>query len=350
MVQRTEDVMNEAEQQLLLAIAYLPGRVAALMGWPVDVAVDQEHLEAFSAYWFDSFREPWDQAYQSLADRALILADQGVFSLTPAGRSVLGELTRSKPLFWYEYNLFYARSQKSPAHSEFCRRAYGEDLQQHGLADITQLRLLLDELGLTATDHVLDAGCGSGRITAWLQQHSGAHFWGIDLSPEGISQARRLEHEGLRFSEDNLLSLSLPEHSFDVVIAVDTIYYVPDIDSLLAEFLKVLRPQGRLGIFCNNWIMPGQDSALLSADGSLLAQALKRAGLTYRALDISAQGKAHWKHKLQTLEDMQADFLAEGSQGLFAHRRDEALRYANWPEGHDSRYLYLAQAPDSRST
>lgn len=339
------EALTEGEQQLLLAVASLPGRHGALLRWPADTPADREHLQRFGEYWFGTYRVDWQAAYHSLTDRQLLTQEATSYRVTPEGMRVLQALTRQTPIYLYEYNLYYGRAQQSEAHQAFCRQVYGEDLQQHGLANISELSLLLNTLALTPEQRVLDAGCGSGRITDWLQRQSGAYFSGIDLSAQGIQEAQRLANPHLQFSVDNLLDLSLPAHHFDVVVAIDTIYYVPDLNQLISQFLRVLKPQGRMGIFCSNWTWLDEDKSSLSADQNPLAITLRQAGLSYQAFDLTDESKAHWRLKLETLEALKPAFLAEGNQALFEHRYDEAWRYANWPEDATSRYLYLVQTP-----
>ena len=44
------------------------------------------------------------------------------------------------------YNEFYLRAELSPAHARFCEQVYGQNLCQHGMADLPQLQLLVDLL------------------------------------------------------------------------------------------------------------------------------------------------------------------------------------------------------------
>jgi SAM-dependent methyltransferase len=105
------------------------------------------------------------------------------------------------------------------------------------------LALLPDVRGL----RVLDAGCGTGRYTAWLLDH-GARVVGIDASPSMLRYAR--ERTGGR-AEMRLADLSQPldflsDAAFDLVLSALVIHYVEDSDALFAEFHRVLRPEGLL--------------------------------------------------------------------------------------------------------
>lgn len=94
---------------------------------------------------------------------------------------------------------------------------------------------------------VLDAGCGAGRYAEWLLSE-GADVVGCDASQEMVEQARErlgnevsVHHadltEGLGFAADN---------SLDGIVCAGVLDYVEDWQQPLAEFTRVLRPDGFL--------------------------------------------------------------------------------------------------------
>jgi ubiquinone/menaquinone biosynthesis C-methylase UbiE len=102
-----------------------------------------------------------------------------------------------------------------------------------------------------AADHVLDVGCGSGRLTLAAQGWTGANgeAVGIDPSPEMIQIARRnAERSRLkaRFEVGVAESLPFPDGSFDVVLNRLMLHHLPgDLKQRgLAEMRRVLKPGG----------------------------------------------------------------------------------------------------------
>jgi SAM-dependent methyltransferase len=91
---------------------------------------------------------------------------------------------------------------------------------------------------------VVDVGCGTGRVTAWLSER-GVDVSGIDLSPQMIEQARRL-HPGLRFEVGSMLALDLPDGALGGVLAWYSTIHVPDelLPGVFAELRRVLVPGG----------------------------------------------------------------------------------------------------------
>ncbi|KAK1961645.1 methyltransferase domain-containing protein [Colletotrichum sublineola] len=111
---------------------------------------------------------------------------------------------------------------------------------------------LLDKLAVTPGERVLDVGCGPGNITAHIAElvaPGGGHVVGVDPSPERIALARTLKLPNLEFHVGSAEDLSrFAAASFDVVYVNSTFHWVQDQPAAAAEFARVLRPGGRLGI------------------------------------------------------------------------------------------------------
>jgi SAM-dependent methyltransferase len=106
-----------------------------------------------------------------------------------------------------------------------------------------------------ATDSViLDIGCGGGRTVQHLAQLApNGKVYGIDYSAASVAVARGTNTAGISSGQVDIRhgfvsSLPFDADSFDVVTAVETHYYWPDLESDLREIHRVLRPTGRIAI------------------------------------------------------------------------------------------------------
>jgi trans-aconitate 2-methyltransferase len=113
---------------------------------------------------------------------------------------------------------------------------------------------VVDRLPLRGDETVLDAGCGSGRVTELLLERlPNGRVVALDGSPSMIDQARvRLARFGDRveFVVADLgdpLPLSGP---LDAILSTATFHWVPDHDALFRNLAAVLRPGGRLVAQC----------------------------------------------------------------------------------------------------
>ncbi|MCU1640074.1 MAG: S-adenosyl-L-methionine-dependent methyltransferase [Nocardia sp.] len=120
-------------------------------------------------------------------------------------------------------------------------------------------RFLIDEAVQAAAarvgETVADIGFGGGVGISLLLEQVGptGNVVGIEISPDMLTRARsgfstQIAAGRLRVEEGSLTALPLDDASLDAAITVNTIYFVPELDQICAEFARVLRPQGKVVI------------------------------------------------------------------------------------------------------
>lgn len=250
------------------------------------------------------------------------------------------------------YESFYTAVARSEAHAAFCARVFGADLAQNGFADVAQLERLAVATGLAPGVHALDVGCGNGKIAAFLAERTGARLTGLDYSAEAIRQAQELAagSEGrLSFVVGDVNHLELPPATFDVVLAIDTIYFSDDYAATLRALSAALRPGGRIGLLYSYgwepWVPKGQFPAeRLPPEMTPLADALGACGLRFQTWNLTDEEYALAVRRRAVLEELHEQFAAEGNLFIYEQRMGDAegIRRAI-EEGLHARYLYLAE-------
>jgi len=123
------------------------------------------------------------------------------------------------------------------------------NLTHSGLTDWGLERVVI---GADAT--ILDVGCGGGRTLQKLAAHAPrGTVHGIDYSAASVAasrdtNAREIEAGRVQVQLGSVAALPFPERTFDLVTAVETHYYWPDLPADLREVLRVLRPGGTLAL------------------------------------------------------------------------------------------------------
>jgi trans-aconitate 2-methyltransferase len=111
-------------------------------------------------------------------------------------------------------------------------------------------REVLDRLELRGDERVLDAGCGTGRVTAaLLERLPHGEVVAVDGSPAMVQQAReRLgPRVDARVADLTELELSPP---VDAILSTATFHWIADHERLFERLHAVLRPGGRLVAQC----------------------------------------------------------------------------------------------------
>ena len=98
---------------------------------------------------------------------------------------------------------------------------------------------------LADVDDALDLGCGDGRLTKELRA---GRLTGADVSEVALARARgRLpERRFVHVAPDEPLPFA--DTAFDLVLCAETLEHVRDVQLLLSEARRVLRPGGTLAV------------------------------------------------------------------------------------------------------
>ncbi len=109
---------------------------------------------------------------------------------------------------------------------------------------------IFDRLELNGDEEILDAGCGSGRVTGLLiERLPGGRVVAVDGSPSMVKEVRqvlRRQDEAL-VADLTALALSRP---VDVVFSSAVFHWIADHDRLFRRLMLALKPGGRLAAQC----------------------------------------------------------------------------------------------------
>ena len=100
---------------------------------------------------------------------------------------------------------------------------------------------------------MLDIGCGGGAtLQRLLKRSKNGMVYGIDISEESVAKARVVNADTLNkqvfIRQGSAEKLPYKNESFDLVTAVETVYFWPNLPSRLQEVRRVLKPGGHFAI------------------------------------------------------------------------------------------------------
>jgi ubiquinone/menaquinone biosynthesis C-methylase UbiE len=133
-----------------------------------------------------------------------------------------------------------------------------------GMREITAA--LLDPVCPPTRDRsILDAGCGTGGMLAWLKRYAGnGRVAGVDVNPTAVDFCRRGGHTSA--AQASVTDLPFSDSTFDLVTSFDVLGELPaetSADRAIDEIQRVLKPKGIafVRVAAYEWIRSSHDLA-----------------------------------------------------------------------------------------
>jgi len=117
-------------------------------------------------------------------------------------------------------------------------------------SDVTDWGLQQISIGQSCT--ILDVGCGGGRTLSKLAERAQqGKVYGIDYSEESVAASKRTNARWIAMGRVEVLHCSVSQlpfsdEKFDLVTAVETHFWWPNLSTDMQEILRVLKPGGKL--------------------------------------------------------------------------------------------------------
>ena len=111
----------------------------------------------------------------------------------------------------------------------------------------------LDLIGIQNNWTMLDIGCGGGAtLKRLLKRSKHSQVYGIDISEESVAKARKVNVHLLGHQvfvcQGSAEKLPYEDRKFDLVTAVETVYFWPNLPDCLQEVRRVLKFGGKFAI------------------------------------------------------------------------------------------------------
>jgi ubiquinone/menaquinone biosynthesis C-methylase UbiE len=109
---------------------------------------------------------------------------------------------------------------------------------------------------------ILDVGCGGGKTVSRLAKRAPlGKVFGIDYSADMVEYSRKVNKKliaenRVEIVEASVEKTSFPDNFFDLVTAVETYYFWPNLFDALREIRRVLKPNGKL-LMVNEMVKDG---------------------------------------------------------------------------------------------
>jgi ubiquinone/menaquinone biosynthesis C-methylase UbiE len=260
------------------------------------------------------------------------------------------------------YDTNYGSFQEE-LYSRIRRDAFGDDIGQSSWLTAEEQDSFLPLLKLCPGKKLLDVACGAGGPVLRIATKTGCSVLGIDVHPDAISAAsslaaeRRMAEVSEFYVEDATRSLSFPDSSFDAITCIDSINHLPDRRSVVSEWVRVLKPAGRL-LFTDPTVVTGpltnEEIAIRTYAGFYLLttpayneEVLRQCGLRKLAIEDVTQTMAESARRRKAARATYEPELraTEGDRAYEAQQNFLAMVAKLAQERRLSRFVFAAEKP-----
>lgn len=100
---------------------------------------------------------------------------------------------------------------------------------------------------------ILDAACGEGYGSFFLNKWGAKEVFGLDIDEETIKKADKIfGSSNVKFQCHDVEKLPFPDYYFDIIVSFETLEHIENPDSFLEEIRRVLKPGGMIFLSCPN--------------------------------------------------------------------------------------------------
>jgi arsenite methyltransferase len=121
---------------------------------------------------------------------------------------------------------------------------------------VSQRAATLERLGLSEGESILDVGSGPGFLAESIADSVGSsgRVVGVDISHDLVARStRRNGRSWLSFRTADATALDEPDVAYDAVVCTQVAEYIADVDTVISEVGRVLKPGGRFVFVATDW-------------------------------------------------------------------------------------------------
>jgi len=182
-------------------------------------------------------------------------------------------------------------------------------------------RELVELCHIRSGAYVLDVGCGVGATPCYLARELGCRVVGVDLLSKMIEQSReRAKWEGVdrlvEFVVADARDLGFADGLFDAVITESLNAFFEDKQRAMAEYVRVTKPGGYVGVTEMTWLRPPPPEAAAYYKRVVYADAMQAGG--WRALleDVGLKCVVGRAHRVDMALEARGRFERYGCRGI----------------------------------
>ena len=255
-----------------------------------------------------------DDCVSRLLKEKLVKTEENYLVLTEAGCQAGGSAHVR-----YYFTEGIKASEKSHADRQFKEQGTGI-VKCDSMIDVEQLDFIIEALA-DCQGSICDLGCGTGELTAYIQENVGAKVMGLDNSADMINIAREA-HPCMNWIVDEIEAYH-DDTEMGAFVLIDSIYFVEEKEAVLRRLYEKLKCGGKIVLTYSVYTEERQEIDHLAPHNNSIGKILKSLSITASVKEFTRNEIALWTSQQKLLETLKPQYIAEQNEYLYYDKKNE---------------------------
>jgi SAM-dependent methyltransferase len=207
---------------------------------------------------------------------------------------------------------------------EYCNDVYGYRLRLLNTLYKHDIENLLTFIKINRSAKILDFGCGTGELIRYFAEETDLIYVGADISENIISILKSTARKNVSYVCSNMNTCDGINQKFDLVLLIDTLYFVEDVEKSINTICNLLNENGKVVAYYSEYWASDCSSDIFDHDKNGLGRVLKKLGINYDYEDITSHEIKHMNNVIEYGEKYMESFKKEKNEQLILDAIEEA--------------------------
>lgn len=186
---------------------------------------------------------------------------------------------------------------QSHVFGQYCLDVYGYPIKLLSMLTSKDIEELADYVQYEKPQKILELGCGTGELLKCLSTHSNGLFWGLENSEKVTRYLNdHNQTQNLKFILGDIDTFVAHEQTYDLILVIDSLYFVDDLETSIGNILSSLSPEGTAIIYYSEYQSTAQNDTWKDANNNNVGRILRKYNTVYEIKEITERELLCWQH------------------------------------------------------
>jgi SAM-dependent methyltransferase len=203
---------------------------------------------------------------------------------------------------------------KSRVFGRYCSEVYGYPIKLLSMVSSEDIEELIEYVKYKRPYRTLELGCGTGELLGLLAQQSDGLFFGLENSRKVVRYLNdHNQIQNLKFILGDIDAFVDHRQKYDLILVIDSLYFVDDLDTSVSNILSSLAPEGTAIIYYSEYRGSTENDMWKNANENKVGRILEKYSAKYEFAEITERELACWQNILIFGNIYKSEFEKEGN-------------------------------------